>query len=52
MRRRGIRHLPVVDAGCRLVGIVTDRDLRQIVFDAAIAERLRQIDKPDVAAGV
>ena len=28
IRQRGIRHLPVVEAG-RLVGIVTDRDLRQ-----------------------
>lgn len=40
MRRRGIRHLPVVDAGRRLVGIVTDRDLRQLVFDPAIRARL------------
>jgi acetoin utilization protein AcuB len=30
MRTRGIRHLPVLDAGDRLVGIVTDRDLRQV----------------------
>jgi acetoin utilization protein AcuB len=28
IRQRGIRHLPVVD-GSRLVGIVTDRDIRQ-----------------------
>ncbi|HSB70009.1 MAG TPA: CBS domain-containing protein [Candidatus Methylomirabilis sp.] len=28
IRQKGIRHLPVVD-GTRLVGIVTDRDLRQ-----------------------
>jgi acetoin utilization protein AcuB len=28
VRQRGIRHLPVVDGG-RLVGIVTDRDIRQ-----------------------
>jgi len=28
MRSRHIRHLPVVDRGRRLVGIVTDRDLR------------------------
>jgi acetoin utilization protein AcuB len=28
IRQRGIRHLPVVEGG-RLVGIVTDRDLRQ-----------------------
>jgi acetoin utilization protein AcuB len=33
MRARKIRHLPVVDGESRLVGIVTDRDLRQVVFD-------------------
>jgi CBS-domain-containing membrane protein len=27
LRRRGVRHLPVIDAGGRLVGIVTRRDL-------------------------
>ena len=30
MRTRKIRHLPVVDREGRLVGIVTDRDLRQV----------------------
>lgn len=42
MRRRRIRHLPVVDHAGQLVGIVTDRDLRQIVFDPAVRERLAQ----------
>jgi acetoin utilization protein AcuB len=32
MKARRIRHLPVVDASSRLVGIVTDRDLRQVAF--------------------
>ena len=32
MRERQIRHLPVVDEGGRLVGILTDRDLRQATF--------------------
>jgi len=32
MRERQCRHLPVVDADGRLVGIVTDRDLRQASF--------------------
>jgi acetoin utilization protein AcuB len=41
MKARRIRHLPVVDRG-RLVGIVTDRDLRQMMFDPAIRERLEQ----------
>ena len=40
MKKRRIRHLPVVDREGRLVGIVTDRDLRQVVFDPAVQERL------------
>ncbi len=36
MREREIRHLPALDAAKRLVGIVTDRDLRQVVLDVAI----------------
>ncbi len=40
MRERAIRHLPVVDGRGRLMGIVTDRDLRQVVFDAAVRGRL------------
>lgn len=40
MRSRKLRHLPVVDRGGRLVGIVTDRDLRQVIFDPAIQARL------------
>ena len=36
MRERGIRHLPVLDARERLVGIVTDRDLRQVLLDFAL----------------
>lgn len=40
MRERKIRHLPVLDGGNRLVGIVTDRDLRQVILDPRILERL------------
>ena len=40
MKLRKIRHLPVLDDGGRLIGIVTDRDLRQMVFDPSIQERL------------
>jgi acetoin utilization protein AcuB len=40
MRTRKLRHLPVVDRDGRLVGIVTDRDLRQILFDPAVQARL------------
>ncbi|HSF05258.1 MAG TPA: CBS domain-containing protein [Methylomirabilota bacterium] len=36
MRTRRIRHLPVVNREGRLVGIVTDRDLRQVIFDPSI----------------
>jgi CBS domain-containing protein len=36
MRERGIRHLPVLDGEVRLVGIVTDRDLRHVAFDIAL----------------
>ena len=40
MRTRGVRHLPVVDGSRRPVGVVTDRDLRQIIFDPAMQERI------------
>lgn len=36
MRKRGIRHLPVLDGEGRLIGIVTDRDLRHVIFDVAL----------------
>jgi acetoin utilization protein AcuB len=39
MRARKIRHLPVVDNGGRLVGIVTARDLRQALFAPAVQDR-------------
>jgi acetoin utilization protein AcuB len=44
MRERGVRHLPVLDAGGKLVGIVTDRDLRQIVLDVAIGRFAEDVD--------
>jgi acetoin utilization protein AcuB len=37
MRTRKIRHLPVVDAGGHVLGIVTDRDLRHAAFLPALA---------------
>lgn len=40
MRARKIRHLPVLDASGRLVGVVTDRDLRQVIFDPDIQAQL------------
>jgi acetoin utilization protein AcuB len=39
MRARKIRHLPVVDARKRLIGIVTARDLRQALFAPAVQDR-------------
>jgi CBS domain-containing protein len=38
MRERRLRHLPVVDDGGRLVGIVTDRDIRSAILGPAVAE--------------
>jgi acetoin utilization protein AcuB len=43
MRKRALRHLPVVDPRGRLVGIITDRDLRQVVFMPALRNRVREI---------
>lgn len=40
MRERQVRHLPVVDPKRRVVGIVTERDLRQVIVNAAIEDRL------------
>jgi acetoin utilization protein AcuB len=40
MRQRKVRHLPVVDATRRVVGMVTERDLRQVVVNAVIEARL------------
>jgi CBS domain-containing protein len=36
MHAARIRHLPVVDAAGRLLGIVTDRDLRHHLFSPAV----------------
>lgn len=50
MLTRRIRHLPVVNGDGLLVGIVTDRDLRQALFDPRVhsrtgrlAERLKRM---------
>jgi acetoin utilization protein AcuB len=40
MQERVIRHLPVVDDRNRLVGIITDRDLRSAALAPALAEFL------------
>jgi len=51
MRSRGIRHLPVLDVHGRLVGIVTDRDLRQLVFDPRLRARVAGPAGEDVPVG-
>lgn len=40
MKRSGIRHLPVVDRGGRLMGILTDRDIWHAAFVPALSEYL------------
>lgn len=45
MKRKHIRHLPVLDASGRLTGIITDRDVRLAVgFDKSLTERLLVAD--------
>jgi CBS domain-containing protein len=48
MREKEIRHLPVVDDAGRLVGIITDRDLRS----AALAPSLAEFLPPDLRRAV
>ena len=36
MRTKDLRHLPVVDEAGRLIGIITDRDLRHAAFAPAV----------------
>ena len=40
LRDRKVRHLPVVDRAGRLIGLVSERDLRQAIFNAAVERRL------------
>lgn len=40
MGARRIRHLPVLDAQGRLIGIVTERDLRELILDPAVQAEL------------
>ena len=50
MRAQEIRHLPVVEPGGRLVGIVTDRDLRQAMLarSHALRDANRDLQVQDV----
>ena len=38
MQDKGIRHLPVIDETGRLLGMLTDRDIRHAAFVPALAE--------------
>lgn len=44
MQTRKIRHLPVLE-GKRLAGIVSDRDLRQVILEPAIQEQLGNMSR-------
>jgi CBS domain-containing protein len=45
MKDQKIRHLPVLDEGGHLVGILTDRDLRQVIFEPSIQEQLGNLSR-------
>ena len=45
MRDRGVRHLPVVADAGELVGMLSDRDLRDAVFAPAFAEHLSLVSR-------
>lgn len=54
LEEHGIRHLPVVDEGKRLVGMVTDRDIRSafpssIVESDNLKEKLNKVQKTPVS---
>lgn len=50
MRDREIRHLPVVDATGRLLGVLSDRDLRNAAFAPAMLEYLPPLERSRLAA--
>ena len=45
MTGNNIRHLPVVDKANRLIGIVTDRDIRSALPYSFFKESVREIEK-------
>lgn len=48
MRQHGIRHLPVVNADGRLLGIVTDRDVRSAMPSSVLCDEKRDALHPDL----
>lgn len=45
MRARSIRHAPVVSDKGRLVGMVSDRDLRQAILEPALRDAFEDVDR-------
>lgn len=45
MRAKNIRHAPVVDDKGRLVGMVSDRDLRSVVLEPALRDAFEDLDR-------
>jgi len=52
MHRARVRHLPVVDTGGRLVGIVTDRDLRHRLFAPEVLRDIGTVPVEHLLKGV
>jgi acetoin utilization protein AcuB len=51
MHRAGIRHLPVVDRERRLVGVVTDRDLRHRLLTSGVFRGVGTVPIESLLAG-
>jgi acetoin utilization protein AcuB len=45
MRARHIRHAPVLDDKGQLVGMVSDRDLREVIFEPALRDAFEELDE-------
>jgi acetoin utilization protein AcuB len=45
MRARNIRHAPVLDDRGRLVGMVSDRDLRSVILEPALRDAFEDLDR-------
>jgi CBS domain-containing protein len=45
MQVRSIRHAPVVDEKGQLVGMVSDRDLRQVILEPALRDAFEMLDE-------
>jgi acetoin utilization protein AcuB len=52
MARAGVRHLPVVDAGGRPIGIVTDRDLRHRLFRPGVFREIGSLPVESLLKGI